>query len=124
MASEIESYAATTAGLDQYSIQKFGHALEIIPRTIAENAGHKAEDLIAALYSETRKSKTIGIDVETGTVKEVKVYDSFEVKVWAIKLALDAVLTILKIDQVSFNLAYYTLVDYGKTSWWSKTKSS
>lgn len=101
LASDIESYAATTPGLDQYSIQKFGHALEIIPRTIAENAGHKAEDLIAALYSETRKSKTVGIDVEAGVINEVKVFDSYEVKVWAIRLALDAVLTILKIDQVN-----------------------
>lgn len=91
--------------------------MEIIPRTIAENAGHKAEDLIAALYSETRKSKTMGIDVEDGTVKEVKVFDSFEVKSWAIKLALDAVLTILKIDQVRLFVINTFLVDYGQASW-------
>jgi len=71
-----------------------------MPRTIAENAGHKAEELIAVLYAECQKSKTMGIDVEQGVIKEVKVYDSFEVKTWAIRLAVDAALTILKIDQV------------------------
>jgi T-complex protein 1 subunit theta len=100
MATEIANFAKTNPGLDQYAIEKFGQALEVIPRTIIENAGHKAEELIAALYTETQKSKTVGIDVEAGTVAEVKVYDSFEVKMWAIRLALDAVLTILKIDQV------------------------
>ena len=72
-----------------------------MPRTIAENAGHKAEELIASLYAETAKSKTVGIDIEQGAIKEVKVYDSYEVKDWALKLALDTALTILKIDQVA-----------------------
>jgi len=100
LASQIQSYAKTVSGLDQYAIEKFGQALEVIPRTIAENAGHKAEDIIATLYAECSKSKTVGIDVESGTVKEVKVYDSYEVKNWGIKLAVDTALTILKIDQL------------------------
>ncbi len=100
LASQIQSYAKTISGLDQYAVEKFGQALEVIPRTIAENAGHKAEDIIANLYAECAKSKTVGIDVEQGTVHEVKVYDSYEVKNWAIKLAVDSALTILKIDQL------------------------
>lgn len=105
LATEIAAYAKTTPGLDQYAIEKFAHSLEVIPRTIAENAGHKAEDLIASLYAETAKSKKVGIDIENGVIGEVKVYDSFEVKMWGFKLALDAVLTILKIDQVK-SLSY------------------
>ena len=101
MATEIQNYAKTISGLDQYAVEKFGQALEVIPRTIAENGGHKAEEIIAQLYAECNKSKTVGIDIESGTVKEVKVYDSYEVKSWAIKLAVDAVLTVLKIDQVN-----------------------
>ena len=100
LATEVQNYAKTISGLDQYAIEKFGQALEVIPRTIAENAGHKAEEIIATLYAECAKSKTAGIDVELGTVHEVKVYDSYEVKNWAIKLAVDTALTILKIDQL------------------------
>lgn len=63
----------------------------------------KAEEIIAKLYAETTKSSVYGIDVEDGKVKDVKeagILDSFEVKSWAIKLAVDAVLTILKVDQI------------------------
>ena len=75
----------------------------MIPRTIAENAGLKAEEIIAKLYAETAKGPTYGIDVEDGQVKDVKevnILDSMEVKSWAIKLSIDAVLTILKVDQI------------------------
>jgi T-complex protein 1 subunit theta len=63
----------------------------------------KAEEIIAKLYAETAKSTVYGIDVEDGQVKDVKeanILDSMEVKSWAIKLSIDAVLTILKVDQI------------------------
>jgi T-complex protein 1 subunit theta len=44
-----------------------------------------------------------GINIDTGAVEDVTVhgiYDSLEVKSWAIKLTVDAVLTILKVDQI------------------------
>lgn len=61
----------------------------------------KAEEIIAKLYAETLKSATMGIDVTDGEVKDVKeaaIFDSMESKSWGIKLAIDAVLTILKVD--------------------------
>jgi chaperonin GroEL (HSP60 family) len=61
----------------------------------------KAEDIIAKLYAENAKSSVYGIDVEDGVVKDVKeasILDSMEVKSWAIKLTIDVVLTILKVD--------------------------
>jgi T-complex protein 1 subunit theta len=63
----------------------------------------KAEEIIAKLYSETTKGPIYGIDVEDGQVKDVKeaaILDSLETKSWAIKLTIDAVLTILKVDQI------------------------
>ena len=61
----------------------------------------KAEEIIAKLYAETGKSMLHGIDVEDGQVKDVKeahILDSLETKSWAIKLTIDAVLTILRVD--------------------------
>jgi T-complex protein 1 subunit theta len=101
LASLIAKYAKTQPGLDQYAVEKFGEAFEIIPRTLAENAGLKAEDIIAKLYSETNKSSLIGLDVSDGEVKDMKeayILDAMETKTWAIKLTIDAVLTILKVD--------------------------
>lgn len=103
LASLIQAYAKTQPGLDQYALEKFGQAFEVIPRTLAENAGLKAEEIIAKLYAETINSKTAGIDVSDGSVKDVKeafILDSMETKTWAIKLAVDAVLTILRVDQI------------------------
>lgn len=103
MASLISAFAKTQPGLDQYAIEKFGQAFEVIPRTLAENAGLRAEEIIAKLYAETGKSKTAGIDVSDGNVKDMKdafILDCMETKSWAIKLAIDAVLTILRVDQI------------------------
>ncbi len=103
LASQIQTYAKMQAGLDQYAIEKFGMAFEVIPRTLSENAGLNAEDIIAKLYSETAKSPYFGIDVEDGKVKDVKecnIMDSLEAKTWACKLTFDVVNTILKVDQI------------------------
>jgi T-complex protein 1 subunit theta len=103
LASQIQTFAKCQPGLDQYAVERFGQAFEIIPRTLAENAGLNAEEIIAKLYSETAKSPFYGIDVENGKVqdmKEIEIYDSLECKSWGIKLAVDAVLTILKVDQI------------------------
>ena len=75
----------------------------MIPRTLAENAGLKAEEIIAKLYAETSKGPFFGLDVADGQVKDVRevdILDSMETKSWAIKLTIDAVLTILKVDQI------------------------
>jgi T-complex protein 1 subunit theta len=75
----------------------------VIPRTIAENAGLKCEELLADLYSKTGESNHWGIDVGDGKVKdvtEIGIYDCWETKSWGLKLTIDAVLTILKVDQI------------------------
>jgi T-complex protein 1 subunit theta len=101
LASQIQAYAKTQPGLDQYAIEKFGQSFEVIPRTLIDNAGLKAEELIAKLYAETVKSSEFGIDVSDGQVKNVReanILDAMENKTWAIKLTIDAVLTILRVD--------------------------
>jgi len=51
LGAEIQKLAKSEPGLDQYAIEKFGTALEIIPRTLADNAGLKAEAIIAEMYA-------------------------------------------------------------------------
>ncbi|TNV81127.1 hypothetical protein FGO68_gene11350 [Halteria grandinella] len=103
LAHLLQKYAKTQPGLDQYALEKFGQAFEVIPRTLAENAGLKAEEIIAKLYAVTADSKTSGLDVSDGQIKDMKeafILDSWETKSWAIKLCIDAVLTILRVDQI------------------------
>jgi T-complex protein 1 subunit theta len=103
LAKILQEYAKTQPGLDQYAIERFGQALEVIPRTIAENAGLKAEQIIADLYAKQAESHKYGIDVNDGQVKDVVelgILDNWDTKSWAFKLCVDAVLTILKVDQI------------------------
>jgi T-complex protein 1 subunit theta len=75
----------------------------VIPRTLSENAGLKAEQIIAEMYASAEKSTLYGVDVSDGKVKdanEAKIWDCLDTKTWALKLASDVVLTILKVDQI------------------------
>ena len=52
-------------GLEQYAIKKFAEALEVIPRTLAENAGLDAREVIAKLYASHQEGNArIGVDIE------------------------------------------------------------
>lgn len=105
LAKIIQDYAKTQPGLDMYAIERFGQALECVPRTISENAGHKAESVIADLYANIsaneKEHNKFGLDIADGKVKDVVamgVLDCWETKSWAMKLCVDSVITILKID--------------------------
>merc|ERR1711988_182506 len=102
LAKIVQDYSKTQPGLDQYAIEAYGQALEIIPKVIASNAGLKAEEVIAQLYAKSVEGPH-GVDVERGGVKhinELAVYDCWDTKSWALKLTSDVVLTILKVDQI------------------------
>lgn len=95
---------AASPGLDQYAVNKFAEAFEVIPRTLAENAGTDATYLVTSLIaSHQQGNKFDGIDVEEGKIGnavDLKVYDTFLGKHWMIKLATDVTLTILLVDQI------------------------
>jgi len=101
LGSQIQKFAKEQPGLDQYAVEKFGVSFEVIPRTLAENAGHKAEAVLADMYARTVDSSQFGIDVSDGEVKnamEANILDAWETKSWALKLAFDVVITILRVD--------------------------
>jgi len=50
IARRLGKYAATVPGLEQYAIEKYAEALEVVPRTLAENTGLNDSDIIANLY--------------------------------------------------------------------------
>merc|ERR1712190_671073 len=105
LAHQLQQFGATVPGLDQYAVLKFAEALEVVPRVIAENAGHNHVDAITALYAAHQKGeKTTGVDVDSGAltcdVLEKSLLDHAETKRWAIRFCLDAVLTVLKVDQI------------------------
>ncbi|KAI7890785.1 T-complex protein 1 theta subunit [Mucor mucedo] len=105
----LQEVAAKTPGLNQHAIKKFAEALEIVPRTLCENAGMEAtavlSRLYAAHYQEDKKGACIGVDIESGmdgtlNAVEAGIFDSLATKACAMKLAADTAITILSVDQI------------------------
>jgi T-complex protein 1 subunit theta len=64
--------------LDQYAIAKFGESFEMVPRTLSENAGLGAMEIISSLYAEHAAGNVkVGIDLEEGACKDVSI-----MKIW------------------------------------------
>ncbi|MBN1358382.1 thermosome subunit, partial [Candidatus Bathyarchaeota archaeon] len=92
-------------GREQLAVEAFADAVEIIPKTLAENAGLEAIDIIVELRSshEKPKGKYIGVNVFNGKVQdsiENGVIEPAVVKEQAIKSAAESAAMILRIDDV------------------------
>lgn len=103
LAKELDNYANTITTLDQYAFRQYAKAFEIFPRILAENAGQNADLILTKLYSSLSNNVIPGLDIENGQVKsidELDILDHLQTKLWAIRLASDAALTVLKVDQI------------------------
>lgn len=100
LAKRLREYGLTEPGLDQLAILKYAQAFEVIPRTLSENAGLNPHEIISKLYAEN--SLSYSLDIEDGQVKDLSstLLDSLETKKWAVRLATDAALTVLRVDQI------------------------
>ncbi len=104
LSRKLKVYANTLSGREQLAVEKFAEALEIIPRTLAENAGLDPIDALVALRAAHDKgSDTAGVNLETGKpsdmVKE-KVFEPVSVARQAISSASEAAQMILRIDDI------------------------
>lgn len=91
--------------LDQYGIRKFAEAFDVVPRTLAENSGCDPTSMMHALHTshEGPNTETIGFsldEVGPGDALKAHVYDLYATKVNALRLAVDAAMTVLKVDQI------------------------
>jgi thermosome len=105
LSRELRNYAVKVGGREQLAIEGFAESLEIIPKTLAENAGLEKIDILVALRSahEKPRGQHMGVDVYTGKVADMYEKDVIEpssVKEHAIKSATEAASMILRIDDV------------------------
>ncbi|MDR0980735.1 MAG: TCP-1/cpn60 chaperonin family protein [Methanocalculaceae archaeon] len=100
----LREYAATQGGRIQLAIEAFASALEVIPRTLAENAGLDPIDKLVELRAAHEKGKkTFGLDVFEGKPVDMLaagVVEPLRVKTQAIASAAEAAVMILRIDDV------------------------
>lgn len=106
-AIRLRNYAASVGGREQLAIEIFAEALEVIPWTLAENAGMDTIDTIISLKSkhESKKSNasTFGVDVFHNKVSDMEsqnVIEPLRVKTQAIASAAEVATMILRIDDV------------------------
>ncbi|MGZ4947435.1 MAG: thermosome subunit beta [Halobacteriota archaeon] len=103
LAMKLRDYATTFGGREQLSIRAFANAMEIIPKTLIENAGGDPLDKIVELRSAHEKGGTSAGISANGDVKDMlslDVVDPVRVKLNAIESATEAAIMILRIDDV------------------------
>ncbi|ONM27006.1 T-complex protein 1 subunit theta [Zea mays] len=114
LAKRLKEFSLKETGLDQYAVAKFAESFEMVPRTLAENAGLSAMDVISSLYAEHASGNVkVGIDLEEGACKDIttlKIWDLYVTKFltslillyrfFALKYSADAACTVLRVDQI------------------------
>ena len=100
----LKEYAQTLSGKDAYCFAAFADALEVIPYTLAENAGMKPIEVVTELRSKHASGVPgAGINVKKGIVSdmyELNVIQPLLVSTSAIRLATETVAMIMKIDDL------------------------
>jgi len=104
-AIQLRKFASTLGGREQLAVEIFADSLDIIPKTLAENAGLDQIDVLMKLRaSHQAGNKFAGHDLDTGDVVDnmvsVGVVEPTVVKIQAIKSSTEATSMILRIDDV------------------------
>ena len=105
IAKEVRGYARQVGGREQLAIEAFADALEVIPRTLAENAGLDILDTMVAMKAahEKKNGLKMGVNVFKGGVADMLkegVVEPLAVKLQAIKSCVEVTGMILRIDDV------------------------
>ena len=100
----LRDYAPTIGGREQMAIEAFANSIEVIPKTLSENAGLDPIDMMLEIRREHKKgNKYAGVDVMNGKVANMlknKVIEPLKVSLHEIQAASEAATMILRIDDV------------------------
>jgi len=104
LAKELRKYGDSLSGREQLAVEAFADSMEVIPRTLAENAGIDPIDSLTELKAaHDKKQKWAGIDVFKGKVMDAwkeGVIEPLKIKTQAISSASEVAVMLLRIDDV------------------------
>ncbi len=104
IAQALGEFADSVGGREQIAVEAFADALDVVPRTLAENAGLDPIDSVVELRSEhDAGNSAAGLDAYSGDVIDMAdegVVEPLRVKTQAIESATEAAVMILRIDDV------------------------
>lgn len=101
---QLSKWAKTLQGMESYCVRSYAEALEVVPYTLAENAGLNPIQIVTELRKlHASGNQYHGINVKKGTIsdmREEKVVQPLLVTSSALNLATECVRMILKIDDI------------------------
>ena len=104
IAAQLKEWANSFDGREQLAIKQYAEALEVIPLTIAENAGMDPNDtMISHRAKQTQGKKWTGIDAKNTKIADmlaINIIEPVVVKEQITKSATEAANMILRIDDV------------------------
>ncbi|KAI3643092.1 hypothetical protein MP228_012647 [Amoeboaphelidium protococcarum] len=104
IAYQLSAYAKSLTGMEAQCVEAFAQALEIVPVTLAENAGLDPIQIVTELRNKhAQGEKSAGINVRKGIVTNIleeNVIQPLLVSVSSVQLASECVRMILKIDDI------------------------
>jgi thermosome len=104
LGKRLADFAAHVGGREQLAIKAFAESMDIVPRTLAENAGLDPIDILVTLRSTHEKDgKNIGLNIFDAKAEDVMKYGVVEplrIKSQAVKSSSEAAIMILRIDDV------------------------
>ncbi|MGH0187641.1 UNVERIFIED_CONTAM: hypothetical protein FKN15_025868 [Acipenser sinensis] len=106
LAVKIADFGQSVPGLEQYAIHAYSKSLQSITRALADNSGTQTNPVMSKLFSlhqQGESSTGVSADGE-GTdlidASEAGILDPLLLKHWGIKLASEAAITVLGVDQI------------------------
>ena len=104
VSKQLREYSEGLSGREQLAVKAFADSLEIVPKTLAENAGLDPIDILVALKSaHDKKQLWAGVDVFSGKVIDAwheGIIEPLRVKTQAVSSASEVATMILRIDDV------------------------
>jgi T-complex protein 1 subunit delta len=104
VAQKLQEYSRTIFGTDAYCVRMYGEALELIPYTLAENAGMDPINFVTELRNKhIQGDKFAGLNVRRNAIMNMldeNVVQPALVSISALTLATECVRMILKIDDI------------------------
>lgn len=105
VAAGLAERAKALGGVEQWPFRAVGRALEVIPRTLAQNAGADVVRTLTELRAMKAggKAPTMGIDGDTGEIVDVTtsgIWDPHVVRTQALKTAVESAALLLRIDDI------------------------
>merc|ERR1711871_295964 len=107
LAAQLTAYANTLPGLEQYAVRAYAEAFEVVARALAQNAGHKATEIVSDLYAAHAKGEVgagVSLDLEGNTpimdMAAAGIWDCHMAKSTAISLVSTTMMDVLRVDQI------------------------